>query len=103
MMLPCGDPRDAAGMEAGLREIADATGMPLILYLKSEDGFGSDKEAGLDAVGRLVSDGVAVAIKYAVVLRRPGARRLSRGPAAPRRPRARRQRHRRASRRRAHA
>jgi dihydrodipicolinate synthase/N-acetylneuraminate lyase len=67
MMLPCGDPRDAHGMEAGLREIADAAGMPLVLYLRSEDGFGSDKEAGLDAVGRLMNDGVAIAIKYAVV------------------------------------
>ena len=67
MMLPCGDPRDARGMETGLREIADQAGMPLILYLKSEDGFGSDKEAGLDAIGRLVNDGVAIAIKYAVV------------------------------------
>ncbi len=73
MMLPCSDPRDAAGMEAGLREIADAAGMPLIVYLKSEDGFGSDKDAGLDAVGRLVDSGVAVAIKYAVVLDDPGA------------------------------
>jgi dihydrodipicolinate synthase/N-acetylneuraminate lyase len=67
MVLPCGDPRDARGMEAGLREIAQAAGLPLILYLKSEDGFGSDKEAGLDAVGRLIADGTAVAIKYAVV------------------------------------
>jgi dihydrodipicolinate synthase/N-acetylneuraminate lyase len=67
MMLPCGDPRDAAGMEAGLREVADAAGLPLVLYLKSEDGFGSDKERGLDAVGRLVNDGVCVAVKYAVV------------------------------------
>jgi len=71
MVLPCNDPRDARGMEAGLREIADACGVPLILYLKSEDGFGSDKETGLDAVGRLVNDGVAVAIKYAVVLDDP--------------------------------
>ena len=71
MALPCGDPRDARGMEAGLREIAQATGLPLILYLKSEDGLGSDKEAGLDAVGRLMADGVAVAIKYAVVLDDP--------------------------------
>ena len=67
MMLPCGDPRDAAGMEAGLREIASAIGVPLILYLKSEDGFGTNLDAGLDAVGRLMDDGVAVAIKYAVV------------------------------------
>jgi 4-hydroxy-tetrahydrodipicolinate synthase len=71
MLLPCNDPRDARGMEAGVREIADATGLPIILYLKSEDGFGSDKEAGLDAVGRLVDDGVAIAIKYAVVLDNP--------------------------------
>ena len=71
MVMPCNDPRDARGMEAGLREIADACGVPLILYLKSEDGFGSDKEAGLDAVGRLVQDGVAAAIKYAVVLDDP--------------------------------
>jgi len=71
MMLPCGDPRDAAGLEAGYRDIADAAGTPLILYLKSEDAFGADKDAGLDAVGRLVSDGVAIAIKYAVVLDDP--------------------------------
>ena len=67
MMLPCGDPRDAEGLEAGIREIANAAGMPLILYLKSEDGFGPDRDAGLDAVARLVRDGIAVAIKYAVV------------------------------------
>jgi dihydrodipicolinate synthase/N-acetylneuraminate lyase len=71
MMLPCGDPRDALGMEAGLREVADAVGVPLVLYLKSEDGFGSDKEAGLDAVGRLVRDGICVAVKYAVVREDP--------------------------------
>ena len=67
MLLPCGDPRDALGMEAGVREIAEAAGIPIVLYLKSEDGFGSDKERGLDAVGRLVSDGICVAVKYAVV------------------------------------
>lgn len=67
MMLPCSDPRDAAGMEAGLREVANAAGVPLILYLKSEDGFGSAREAGLDAIGRLMDDGVGVAIKYTVV------------------------------------
>ena len=71
MLLPCSDPRDARGLEAGVREIADAVAQPLIIYLKSEDGFGSDKEAGLDAIGRLVDEGVAVAIKYAVVLDDP--------------------------------
>jgi dihydrodipicolinate synthase/N-acetylneuraminate lyase len=72
MVLPCNDPRDARGMETGLREVADAAGLPLILYLKSEDAFGTDKDAGLDAVGRLIDDGTAVAIKYAVVLGDPG-------------------------------
>jgi dihydrodipicolinate synthase/N-acetylneuraminate lyase len=71
MVLPCNDPRDARGMEAGVREIAAVAGVPLVLYLKSEDGFGSDKEAGLDAVGRLIDEGIAVAIKYAVVLDDP--------------------------------
>jgi dihydrodipicolinate synthase/N-acetylneuraminate lyase len=67
MMLPCGDPRDAAGLEAGYREIADAAQTKLILYLKDEINFGGDKEAGLDAVARLTADGVCAAIKYAVV------------------------------------
>jgi dihydrodipicolinate synthase/N-acetylneuraminate lyase len=67
MMLPCSDPRDALGLEAGLREIADTAGVPLIVYLKSEDAFGADKECGLDAVARLVDTGVCAAIKYAVV------------------------------------
>jgi dihydrodipicolinate synthase/N-acetylneuraminate lyase len=58
-------------MEAGLREVANAAGVPLVLYLKSQDAFGSDKEAGLDAVGRLMHDGIAIAIKYAVVLDDP--------------------------------
>jgi 4-hydroxy-tetrahydrodipicolinate synthase len=71
MVLPCNDPRDARGMEAGMREIAAAAGVPLILYLKSEDAFGRDREAGLDAVGRLIDAGIAVAIKYAVVLEDP--------------------------------
>jgi dihydrodipicolinate synthase/N-acetylneuraminate lyase len=67
MALPSGDPRDAAGLERGLAEIAEAAGMPLVLYLKGEDTFGADKEAGLDAVGRLMKSGVGAFIKYAVV------------------------------------
>lgn len=67
MALPCGDPRDAAGLEAGLREIADAAGLPLILYVKEEGNFGADKDAGLDVVARLVAAGICLAIKYAVV------------------------------------
>ena len=43
MALPCSDPRDAAGLEAGMREVAEAAGIGLILYLKEEGSFGSDK------------------------------------------------------------
>jgi dihydrodipicolinate synthase/N-acetylneuraminate lyase len=71
MMLPCADPRDAAGLERGLREIAEAAGMPLILYLKEEHNFGADKEAGLDVVARLVDAGLCSWIKYAVVRANP--------------------------------
>ncbi len=67
MMLPCADPRDARGLERGYREFADAAGAPLLVYLKEETNFGADREAGLDAVARLVDDGVCAGIKYAVV------------------------------------
>lgn len=42
MALPCADPRDARGLEAGLREIAEEAGLGLILYLKEETSFGGD-------------------------------------------------------------
>jgi dihydrodipicolinate synthase/N-acetylneuraminate lyase len=71
MALPCADPRDASGLEAGLREISAAAGLPLILYLKDEANFGADLMAGLDAVARLVDAKVCVAIKYAVVRAEP--------------------------------
>lgn len=67
MMLPCGDPRDAAGLEVGYREIAEAGNIKLIVYLKDENNFGNDTLAGLDTVSRLVDDGICVGIKYAVV------------------------------------
>ncbi len=71
MHLPCGDPRDAKGLEIGLREISAAANTPLILYLKEENNFGGDKEAGLDTVAKLVDAGICVAIKYAVVRQDP--------------------------------
>ncbi len=67
MLLPCNDPRDAAGLECGLREIAAAASTKLLLYLKEENNFGADQEAGLDVVARLVEEGVCVGVKYAVV------------------------------------
>jgi dihydrodipicolinate synthase/N-acetylneuraminate lyase len=71
MVLPCSDPRDAAGLETGLREIAETAATRLILYLKDETNFGTDKAAGLDVVGRLVDERICVAIKYAVVREDP--------------------------------
>ena len=71
MILPCGDPRDARGLERGYREIGKAAATKLIVYLKEENNFGTDKEAGLDAVARLVDDGICIGIKYAVVREDP--------------------------------
>lgn len=71
MTLPCGDPRDAAGLEQGLREFAETTGTRLMLYLKEETNMGADLMAGLDAVAKLVDEGICIAIKYAVVRKDP--------------------------------
>ena len=49
--------------QAGARR----AGIPLVLYLKELDNWGRDHARGLDAVARLIHDGVAIAIKYAVV------------------------------------
>jgi dihydrodipicolinate synthase/N-acetylneuraminate lyase len=67
MTLPCGDPRDASGLERGLREFAEAADVRLMLYLKEEMNMGADLMAGLDVVARLVDEGICIAIKYAVV------------------------------------
>jgi len=45
MVLPCGDPRDAKGLERGYREIAAAANKHLIVYLKEENNLGADREA----------------------------------------------------------
>ena len=47
MLLPCGDPRDARrhGSWAFARS-RDAAGIPLIIYLKSEDAFGTRPTSG---------------------------------------------------------
>ncbi|HET6216717.1 MAG TPA: dihydrodipicolinate synthase family protein [Acidobacteriaceae bacterium] len=67
MTLPCADPRDAGGLERGLREFAEAADVRLMLYLKEEMNMGADLMAGLDMVARLVEEGVCIGIKYAVV------------------------------------
>jgi dihydrodipicolinate synthase/N-acetylneuraminate lyase len=71
MVLPSSDPRDAAGLEQGYREIAEAAGTQLMVYLKDENNFGNDREAGLDVVARLVDERLCAAIKYAVVRNDP--------------------------------
>jgi dihydrodipicolinate synthase/N-acetylneuraminate lyase len=71
MALPCNDPAGALGLERGYREIADAAGAGLIIYLKDENNFGRDHDTGLDAVARLVDDGICCGIKYAVVREDP--------------------------------
>jgi dihydrodipicolinate synthase/N-acetylneuraminate lyase len=71
LAMPNGNPRDAAGLEAGYREISQACGLPLSLYVKTDTTYGDDRDAGLDAIGRLVRDGVCVSIKYAVVRKDP--------------------------------
>jgi dihydrodipicolinate synthase/N-acetylneuraminate lyase len=71
MTLPCGDPRDAAGLARGLREFAETSATRLMLYLKDETNMGADLMAGLDAVGQLVDEGICIAIKYAVVREDP--------------------------------
>ena len=71
MTLPCADPRDAAGLEQGLREFAEAAEVSLMLYLKEETNMGADLMAGLDVVARLADEGICIAIKYAVVRKHP--------------------------------
>lgn len=71
MLLPCSDPRDAAGLERGIREFVSASGTPVIVYLKSEDTIGLDRAAGLEVLARLCGDGLCVGIKYAVVREDP--------------------------------
>lgn len=72
LVLPStSDPRDAKGLETGLRDISEAAGLPLSLYIKNETNLGNDKDAGLDVVGRLVDAKICTAIKYAVVRKNP--------------------------------
>jgi len=71
MMLPNGDPRDALGMESGIREFVAAAGMPVMVYLNDEANFGVNRDAGMDAIARLVDSNACVAVKYAVPRKDP--------------------------------
>jgi dihydrodipicolinate synthase/N-acetylneuraminate lyase len=72
LVLPStSDPRDAQGLEIGLREIAETAELPLSLYIRDESNFGSDRDAGLDVIGRLVDEKICSTIKYALVRKNP--------------------------------
>jgi dihydrodipicolinate synthase/N-acetylneuraminate lyase len=65
MVLPFSGLTTSAGVESGLARIADIAGMPLTLYIKSEDYI------DVDALARLVNRGTLIAVKYAIARRDP--------------------------------
>jgi dihydrodipicolinate synthase/N-acetylneuraminate lyase len=66
MCLPASGPATQTGIETALRRFAERLGRPITLYLKSEGYLQPE------AVGRLATDGLLCAIKYAVVRADPG-------------------------------
>jgi dihydrodipicolinate synthase/N-acetylneuraminate lyase len=65
MVLPLGGFTTPAGVEAGLTRIVDTAGIPLTLYIKSED------YVDVDTLARLVDRGTLIAVKYAIVREDP--------------------------------
>jgi dihydrodipicolinate synthase/N-acetylneuraminate lyase len=65
MVLPLQSQATIAGAEDGIRRCVDRLGRPVIIYIKFE-GYLS-----VDAIARLVKDGLVAAIKYAVVRKNP--------------------------------
>jgi dihydrodipicolinate synthase/N-acetylneuraminate lyase len=61
MVLPERSVATPRGVQTGLRRVVEAYGKPVILYLKDENFL------PVEAVARLVSDGLIFAIKYAIV------------------------------------
>ncbi len=61
MVLPLQQQATVAGAENAIRRVVDRLSRPVIIYVKFE-GYLS-----VDAIGRLVKDGLVAAIKYAVV------------------------------------
>jgi dihydrodipicolinate synthase/N-acetylneuraminate lyase len=60
MVLPLGGLTTSDGVEAGLTRIADTAGIPLTLYIKSEN------YVDVDTLARLVERGTLSAVKYAI-------------------------------------
>ena len=67
MVLPLTAPATPGGVARGIRLFAEALGRPVILYLKA-DGY-----LTVELVKALFDDGVAIAVKYAVVRDDPAA------------------------------
>ncbi|CAE6725731.1 5-dehydro-4-deoxyglucarate dehydratase [Paraburkholderia nemoris] len=65
MVLPLSGFTTSEGVEAGLSRIAGAAGMPLTLYIKSEN------YVELDTLARLIERGMLLAVKYAIVRDNP--------------------------------
>jgi dihydrodipicolinate synthase/N-acetylneuraminate lyase len=65
MVLPLAGFTTSEGVEAGLTRIADVAGIPLTLYIKSEN------YVDVDTLARLVDRGTLVAVKYAIVRENP--------------------------------
>ncbi|SDI69340.1 dihydrodipicolinate synthase family protein [Paraburkholderia phenazinium] len=65
MVLPLAGFTTSEGVEAGLTRIVDAAGIPLTLYIKSED------YVDVETLARLVDRGTLIAVKYAIVRDNP--------------------------------
>jgi dihydrodipicolinate synthase/N-acetylneuraminate lyase len=65
MVLPLGFPSTPDGAERAIRDFADALGLPVVVYIKSEGYLLPDH------VERLVRSGCVAGIKYAVVRANP--------------------------------
>jgi dihydrodipicolinate synthase/N-acetylneuraminate lyase len=65
MVLPAGFPSTPAGIELGIREFSDRSGMAVLLYIKQENYLSAAQ------VRSLVEDRTVCAIKYAVVRENP--------------------------------
>jgi dihydrodipicolinate synthase/N-acetylneuraminate lyase len=61
MLLPSSAPTTSAGLADGIRQLSDAFGKPLVVYVKT------DRYIDPDHLGSLMAEGRIAAIKYAVV------------------------------------
>ncbi|CAB3771270.1 dihydrodipicolinate synthase family protein [Paraburkholderia solisilvae] len=65
MVLPLAGFTTPEGVEAGLTRIVDTAGIPLTLYIKSEN------YVDVDTLARLIDRGTLIAVKYAIVRENP--------------------------------